>query len=200
MKYAILFLLFVSGYTNAEPKHNYHWKVFENGYGYQIKYPDCWEMFIDDPDEEGPFDTIRHISIQETAACSTKRLYEDVPNGIGISVNIEKRTPGEALKEIEIRKKRAPQNDDQPAFKCFKVEKKDAIGWVEKINFLGDLRWMIKVYCPDWWITLGGPSMDHTHVTDELRAKFKKGDLAYPEPYKTIVDSIRCIPAKKKSE
>jgi hypothetical protein len=86
-------------------------------------------------------------------------------------------------------------------FKNFKLGSVDAISWVEKFRGVGhDIRWQTKVYCPDWWISITGPTIDEPNIDKSMFEKFKKGDLALPEPYKTMINSFRCIPAKQKED
>jgi hypothetical protein len=169
--------------------------------GYQFKYPDCWEIIIDDPYEDGPMNTIRHIFIRERPSCLTKQLSRDVyPNGIGIvggSGPRQKRS--DAIKEIEFRESRQPSG--YLVFKHFKLGGADVIACVDKNSSLRkDIIWKAKVYCPDWWISITGPAIDEPNVDKAIYEKFKKGDLALPEPYNTVINSIRCIPAKQKED
>jgi hypothetical protein len=72
---------------------------------------------------------------------------------------------------------------------------------VEKNSSLRkDIRWQTKVYCSDWWISITGPAIDEPNIDKSMFEKFKKGDLALPEPYNTMINSFRCIPAKQKED
>jgi hypothetical protein len=208
MKFALLvgFLLGVGIQTNAREPAYKSWKTFKSDVGYQLKYPSCWEIHIDWPDEDGPLEKVRHISVDEGPSCATKQLSEDIyRNGIGIvGGSGPKQKKSEAIKEIEFRKKFA-QGDvargDDFVFKHFKLGDADAITWVEKNSSLAkDIRWQTKVYCPDWWISITGPAIDEPNIDKSMFEKFKKGDLALPEPYKTMINSFRCIPATQKED
>jgi hypothetical protein len=106
-KHILLFEILLGISVQAKAKEAVHksWKTFKSDVGYQLKYPDCWEIIIDSPDESGPMDTIRNIFIRERPPCSTKRLSKDVdPNGIGIAGGYGPRQRrSDAIKEIELR-------------------------------------------------------------------------------------------------
>jgi hypothetical protein len=203
MKYALLvgFLLGVGIQTNAKEPVYKGWKVFKSEVGYQFRYPDCWEINIDMPGEHGPLEKVRNISVNESPRCSIRVLL----NGISIMGGSGPRQKkSEAIKEIEFRKKFAAGDiarGDIFVFKHFRLGDADAIAWVEKYRALTkDIRWQTKVYCPDWWISITGPAIDEPNIDKSMFEKFKKGDLALPEPYNTMINSFRCIPAKQKAD
>jgi hypothetical protein len=202
MKYALFVVALLGMGIRADAKEPVYksWKIFKSDVGYQFKYPDCWEIRIDSPDEEGSLEKVRNIAVDEGPSCVTKQLYKSVdPNGIGMTGGYgPKRTRSEAVKEIEFRERSAPGGD--LVFKHFKLGDTDAIAWVEHWPIGKYIRWQTKVYCSDWWISITGPAIDELNVDKAIYAKFKKGDLALPEPYNTIINSIRCIPAKQKED
>jgi hypothetical protein len=178
------------------------WKTFKSDVGYEFKYPDCWKVGFGDVNEQGPLWTLKYLSVLETERCSRKEFSTSSPKGIGFSVgNGDRGSRKSTEKEIALREKNAPgdlQRKEKLAFTKIKLGSADALAWVQVEA--GYLQWQVKLYCPDWWISVAGPMINNANIDPTLYDKFKKGDLAMPEPEKTVVESIRCIPAKQKTD
>ncbi|NJM09655.1 MAG: hypothetical protein HC883_01775, partial [Bdellovibrionaceae bacterium] len=59
-------------------------------------------MSINNPDEEGPFPSIRNIAVDEGESCKTIQLQKYLDNGVSFSCGWgEKKTEAEAVKEVE---------------------------------------------------------------------------------------------------
>lgn len=197
----ILLILFSEFYLFADIKNPgiKSWETFKSDFGYEFKYPDCWELRIDDPDEEGAIQTIKHIFVAEGSTCARARFSTSVPNGISVVGGVGPlKSKSDAAKEVESREprmKRSIERKEYLIYKRYKVGADDAVAWVESMpEKHEDIRWHLKLYCSKWWIEITGPDIDNADIS--YLEKFKKGDLALPEPEKTILESVRCIPAK----
>src|SRR5690606_13040158 len=56
------------------------------------------------------------------------------------------------------------------------------------------IRWKMEMTCHGYKIFIGGPSIGYPD--ESYFKKFKAGDMALPEPYKSIYDSVRCTEYK----
>ena len=179
------------------------WKTLTNDNGFEFKYPDCWTVRTDNPDEgKDSVTEARDLAIEEGAEC--KRPLFDPPqqNSIGISGGWDKlRSKEEAMKEItsiESHSQNKILRKEMLIFKHLKVGSDEVIIYVERlpnVNYV-QIRWIMKVYCSSVKVSIGGPAIkDPDQVYFD---KFKAGDLAMPEPEKTIFESIKCVEPKKK--
>lgn len=69
--------------AEEKPSANKSWKTFRSDYGYEFKFPDCWELKINDPDEIGNFEKIKNIAVVEGQKCATSRRSQSAPNSVG---------------------------------------------------------------------------------------------------------------------
>jgi hypothetical protein len=205
MKYLIASLILICGFQvwaqTVAPAIK-SWKTFRSDFGYEFKYPDCWKTGINDPDENGSTETVKDVLVEETSVCSRPRLDPEIPNGLGFRAGWDPpKTKEAARKEIEFREKNS-SNDiarkEDFLFKKLKLGSDDAIAWVEFLpnGDYKDIRWKLTIYCSNWWVSVGGPTIRNPDKS--YFDKFKVGDLALPEPEKTILESIRCVPPKQK--
>src|ERR1700722_7064689 len=89
--------------TSAQDSRIKSWKTLANENGYEFKYPDCWTVRPDNPDETNdPVTKARDIALEETKNCAMPLLYPPQPNFLSFSAGW-KRTPPheEVLKKIE---------------------------------------------------------------------------------------------------
>lgn len=199
----LLVLIGLSSQADEKALVYKNWKTFRSDYGYEFKYPDCWTVNGDGPDEP---DTVtpssKNIITIESDACKRPRMDPEVPNGVGISAGWRSlNSKDEALKKIESIAKRADntvKRDEWKIYKRLKIEGDgEAIIYVENHHNVTYtwIRWQMDLNCPTKHIDIAGPSIRNP---DELyNKKFKAGDLALPEPEKTIYASIKCIEPKK---
>ena len=181
------------------------WKTLTNDNGFEFKYPDCWEPRVDNPDEGDLGTTSAHdVAVTETSKCARPLLDDPQENHAGIGGGRGKTmTEEEVKKEINFREKNAPNDilrKELLYFKKFKVGSNDAIVYVDFHQMVGYsyIDWIAEIYCPTTKVTYGGPSIKDPDKS--YYDKFKAGDLAMPEPEKTIFESVRCIEPKKKPE
>ena len=138
-------------------------KTFKSDFGYEFKYPDCWEVLIDSPSGELPLSRNKDIAVNETSKCRNERLKMDPnkPNGVGISV-IE-RSYESKNQTIELFEKiklaaagRAAAKPSMPT-KFFKIAEHNAVAYVEDHKTF--IRWRVIYNCPKAEISLSGPSV-----------------------------------------
>ena len=208
MKYLILSAILLgpllSQAENKVPVYK-NWKTFKSDYGFEFKYPDCWIIKGDGPDEPDMAEPeSKGIFITETDICKRPIMYSSVPNGIGISAGWESlKSKDEGIKRITIAEKGSNitvQRDDWKIYKSLKINGDgNAFIYVENNNNVTYkyIRWEMSLYCLTHVIRFEGPSIQNPD--DALLKKFKAGDLALPEPEKTIYESIRCVESKKKA-
>ncbi len=147
------------------------------------------------------FTEARDIAVEETKSCPKPLHNPPQLNSVGFSVGWDKPTKEESKKTIQWREKNAKKNiarKDWLYFKHFKVGLDDATVVVEfhkgvKHTSIG---WLTEIFCPTVKISFGGPSI--LDPDPSYFEKFKAGDMAMPEPEKTIFESIRCIKPKSK--
>ncbi len=203
VRFFVFFALSTSSALAAEnQQHIKAWKTFESDAGYRFKYPDCWEVKVGDVAavREGPMEVQGSIFVQEGAPCVRPPQVGSGPNGVSFDGGWgPKNKRVDAKKELALRERNAPVDLERKKilfFKHFKQGNNDAIAWVEDAGRF--IRWEYKFYCPDWWITVTGPGLEKSKIDKTLLDKLKNGDEALPEPEKTIIESLRCIPAKLK--
>ena len=187
------------------------WKTFRSDYGYEFKYPSCWEVHQDSPDEPAPTRSAEKvIAVDETASCLRPRMDADAPNGIGIMGGLHPlKSKKEGLKDLQLTEKHADnkiirrnQVDGWQAYKHLNIGG-DGVAIIYISNTAGTpktqnhvIRWEMSLFCPTQEIDFSGPTI--RNPGDAYYSKFKTGDLALPEPEKTIYESIRCVEPKKK--
>lgn len=180
-----------------------NWKTFRSNYGYEFKYPDCWSVGGDGPDEpavaSGP---AKDIMTEESDACRRAKMDPEASNGIGISAGWHPlKSIEEGLKKMDSVEKHGDNNVVRDEWKIYKHLKIDGGGealiHVENNHNVSYtwIRWKMEIYCPTQQISFTGPSI--RNPDESYIKKFKAGDLALPEPEKTIYASIKCVEPKK---
>lgn len=206
MKFLISVVIVLEAFSShAEEKtpEYKNWKTFRSDYGYEFKYPDCWAVKGDGPDEPEMATPIsKNMFITETEICKRPKMDVDVPNGIGISGGWDHlKSRDDALKRLARSEKNSDITVKRDEWKIYKRLKQDgtneAFIYVENNHKIGYtyIRWQMDFYCPTEVISITGPSIKDPD--ENLLKKFKAGDLALPEPEKTIYESIRCVKPKK---
>lgn len=188
-------VLLASLQAHAEPLVYKSWKVFESDYGYEFKYPDCWKVGVNNAYDEGPLLESMDVITQEES-CKTRKLDPEVPNGVsfaaGSKIDSKKREKRIALEASHVAKqtyylvstRRAVDGD---------AELFSNVEYTDKLK--NTYRWSATLFCPERIIEITGPTIKDPDKA--LLEKFKKGDLAIPEPYKTIFDSVKCTKDRK---
>jgi len=200
-----LFLLMISLFTlsaQATDPRIKSWKTLTNENGYSFKYPDCWTVVTNNPDEtEDPVTKAKDIAVEETKACARPQLDPQLQNGIGISAGWTKTSPKEEiLKKLERLEKDSSNNisrKDWMFFKHFKIDSDEAyivVNLYKDVHY-NWIRWEMTLYCPKYEVIYGGPAIKNPDQS--YLDRFKAGDIALPEPEKTIFESIHCTDSKK---
>lgn len=197
----IITLLFTSTFASANETVFKSWRTFQNDYGFEFKYPDCWKVISNDIDGEGPL--IRHagVSVEEAGSCISPRKQQWVTNGIGFTPIKEKMKKLAMISSANASEKSAQykiKNGDWVGFRRFKINgDTEVIGYVEHLTMKSPdfIRWNYEIYCDTRLIVAGGASIDNPskELLDNIR---KQDDLAISEPYKTIIESFRCTAPK----
>lgn len=194
----ILLPLFVN--AGEKPVVIKSWKTFKSDFGYEFKYPDCWEVAIDDTHGEPPISANSTIFVDESKKCSRAQMDSNAPNGVGFNARKRDFQTQEKTKQSfnNLRKlavNEANSKESSPV-KLFKIGFHDAVAYVEHNKSAHDenIRWHVIYDCPKAQIDLTGPSI--RFPPKSYFEKFKAGDLALPEPEKTIIESVRCSEGK----
>ena len=209
--YTVLLLAF-GDFSKAETSAIKYksWKTFQSEFGFEFKHPDCWKITEGHVGHLPPYNRQITFAIEETSICSTKAFNPGFPNSLWFHVKVKynesaevypEGNPADAVKEIkklgEVSENHITRKD-WLIFKRLKFGKNEGLVYVESLQNVGDkgIRWKWNVYCPTWWISIGSPIMKDPDKS--YFDKFKAGDVALPEPEKTIIDSIRCEEPKIK--
>jgi len=196
---SLIFLFSLNTQAEEEKIEYKSWKTFQSDYGYEFKYPDCWELMIDDPDEKGDFQKIHNLTTIEGNSCKTPRRDKEIPNSVAFRADY-KSNYYDSIKEADEKKNRLEKwsraerkNGRNFYFKRNKIENTESIDYVELLSNRS-LRWRRELFCDQRRISVSGPSI--MTPNSEYIEKLKTGDFALPEPEKTIYDSIKCIEPK----
>lgn len=167
------------------------WKTVANENGYEFKYPNCWKVVTNNPDETNdPVTKARDIAVEETEGCARPLLDSPQPNGISFSAGWKKTPPRD-----ELLKKIAKAETNAKSFLFFKRTKPTAgNGYVyadlhKDVGFTW-IRWEMKLFCPNYEVFYSGPTIKNPDQS--IMDRLKAGDIALPEPEKTIFESVRC--------
>lgn len=206
-------------FANAEEKKIEYkkWKTLQNINGFEFKYPECWNIIIGGSEEEETDPAkMKFPYIVEGDSCKTPLLRNGSgSNGVGFSMYQD---PYKSRKEyddiVKNREKWAKDITRSISDNELKDRSILVINFTKNENYLstayaewldrphpkaklpkGSIRWKMELYCPHQHISIGGPIIDNPDPS--YIAKFQKGDIALPEPYKTIYESIKCIEPKK---
>ena len=178
-----------------------HWKIWRSAYGYEFKYPRCWVVEVDSPEESQIVSPIsKSLSVTETAKCKRAGIdwaYETA-SGLSISpVSVQNHKLSEReIYRLEKTSKLHILRGDWGIFKETKVGSAVAVYYVRLIKEVNYkyAQWEYELLCPSEEINVRGPAIK---ITNGLYSrKFKAGDLALPEPEKTIYASIKCVHPK----
>lgn len=177
------------------------WKTLANDNGFEFKYPDCWTVRPDNPDEMNMPVTVAHFVVaEESSSCARPLLNPPHQNLVGFTGGLDRTTKKESIKDIEQMEKHAKSNLDRKEwlfFKRLKVGPDDAVTFVKfhkDVNYTS-IYWAMELFCPTVKISYSGPAIKNPDSS--YYEKFKAGDIALPEPEKTIFESIRCIEPRK---
>jgi hypothetical protein len=198
---SIIALLSFSGPALGSDSRIKAWKTFSSNYGYVFKYPDCWDIKPDNPDElDTPVQDAHDIALEESKKCVRPLLNPPHQNIVGFSAGRVK-TPqkDKLLKELNSLEKNSVSKIDRKDwlyFKHFKIGLNDAYVDVrfEKMVGYSYLFWEAVLYCPTYEVLFSGPAIKNPDQT--YFDRFKAGDIALPEPEKTIFESIHCTEPK----
>ena len=175
------------------------WSTFKSDYGYEVKYPECWEVRNDSPDD-GELKLIRSINITAGKSCKIKNHDKNFVHNFGFNA-LGEINPEFAKKEIINKSEHSKiklKNREWLAFEKVAVKGNGvATVYVEEYNKTSkSIRWVVDLYCPThkYYIIAGGTE----NPSREILQKFEKSDLAMPEPEKSIFESIRCVKPKAK--
>lgn len=178
------------------------WKTFTSDYGYEFKHPNCWKVLPNNPDETEMQPKGAHdVAVEESKVCSTQLLMPPHQNGVGISSGWSKSPSAEERKKkldrIERNSAITISRKEWLYFKRFKNEDNDAYVYVQSYKEVGYswIRWQMTLFCPVYEVTYTGPMVKNPDQS--YFDRFKAGDIALPEPERTIFDSIRCVKPKR---
>lgn len=205
MKNLILVIIMMSSqFANSEDKTPIYksWKIFRSDYGYEFKYPDCWSLEPARADEPGSIkSTTREISMHEARLCERPQFYPPYQNSVNVIGGWNPlKSKDEGLKKLrlaEMGSDTTVKRDDWKIYKTLTIGSDNAFVYVERFKMVGYeyIQWQMDLYCPTQLIRITGPAIKDPG--ESYNKKFKAGDLALPEPEKTIYESIRCVEPKK---
>jgi hypothetical protein len=199
---SIIALLSFSGPALGSDSRIKAWKTFSSNYGYVFKYPDCWVIKSDNPDElDTPLKDAHEIAVEESRSCARPLLNPPHQNVVGFSAGREVTQKKEDLfKEIKRRETDAPTNIARKEWLYFKHLKVDSNNALVDVRFEKNvgytwIKWEMTLYCSGFKVFYSGPAIKNPDQT--YFDRFKAGDIALPEPEKTIFESIHCTEPKK---
>jgi len=180
---------------DAVPKLS--WQTFHSDQGYELRVPTCWASSIDDPDEQGAVTAAEHVQFNEGSPCARPRHDVYIPNGIAIGAEAKFKTPESRTEEInnfEKYMKRRLAEKENILVKRYKIGSDEAIAYIRYMESKNRIQWRVRLFCPSrsfdiMIMTLKDPAQQYFD-------KFKNGDLALPEPEKTVLESIKCVDPK----
>jgi hypothetical protein len=185
------------------------WKTYKSDLGFAFKYPDCWELLNEDSNLDSktvPIQSADIFSLVEKKNCARPRFVPSSINGIGFmkGEDIEAKPKEDEAKSTRITDyngNAAVKGGKYFYYKRGKIGSGDGIMWVESFTGVkgskdSTIRWQFDVACPKRHILITGPAI--LNPENSYYEKFKLGDLALPEPEKTIIESFRCTSAKEK--
>jgi hypothetical protein len=200
---AVLTLCTASAFANDKPLVYKDWKTFRSDYGYEFKYPSCWELVEESYDEPAPImSSTKLFAVKPGNTCKDGSVLASNNSKTVIFDSWTKaKSKEETRKEIELREKNAKSQilrRDILYFKRFNVEGSDAIVSVDYVHSAEEesIKWEMDLYCPHFIVRVVGPSLKNPNKT--FYEAFKAGHVSTPEPEKAIYESIRCIDPKLK--
>ena len=184
---------------HADSTKSESWKVFESDFGYSFKYPACWGIRIDSPDERGHLRQIHNLAVEEKT-CLTPPRDPEVNNGLGFQASLARHDKAAAAAKLEVVQREVSAELKNKNYLVSKTQKVDSDGtlvlYVESLSKLRKIiRWRAELVCPTRLISIGGASLKNP--SEEVLKELAAGSLAIPEPYKTIFASVKCSKDKK---
>jgi hypothetical protein len=148
-----------------------------------------------------PVTEARDLAVVEAKTCARPSLNPPHQNSVRISGGWVKTTQKQSHKDILQKEEHSKNNiarNEWLLFKHIKIGTDDAIIEVgfHKEGQQTTIGWTMELYCPTERISFSGPAIKNPDPS--YFKKFKAGDIAMPEPEKTIFESIRCIEPKTK--
>ncbi len=196
----LLVLMISSINTSAEEKSEYkEWKTFQSEYGYEFKYPACWSLDIDDPDEKGKLEKIHNLVVTRKSCKGANETrgkeFVSFTTGYKNFFYDSKALSDDAKVYYERRSKNEMEKGKLPH------QKPNTMGDTEFINYVeilpeSILRWRREIFCGQRRISVLGPEIPAPN--NQYIEKLKTGDIALPEPERTIYESIKCMEPKLK--
>lgn len=192
----------VSSCATAEDRATNPWRTFQNDYGYEFRYPECWTVKNGDPYDEGEDPK----GWSSTYAVETKKCRKDFneaetnPRSISIDSGgpTDSKTTTAKLSINERYLKSQLERKEWLFYKRIQVDGGgEAVLHVEVFSReKSRARWKMHLFCPkrEFWVTFYSADAKNKEILEKL----KNGDLAVPDPEKTIFESIRCIDPKLK--
>lgn len=202
MKILILTLLLIL-YVNAAEKAvpvKYSWKSLKSENGFEVKYPDCWSLIVDDAYDNSSVEKTSDLGIVEGSKCARPKNNPNIPNMVSIRSWKELKSVAEIDDKIKQMVKRySKESADSLGAASMHIGDEKAVVYVDNIGS-ATIRWNINIYCQNLQtLTIQAASL---HESSRLYAEYLKrvqsGDLSMPAPEKTILESIRCIPVTLK--
>lgn len=190
-----LIALLLPGFAYAE-LGNISWTTFESNLGYELQYPNCWEIRHDFPEQEGDFKDGAHLFFTEGEKCKTPRRGKYAENGIT--------TWFLKLSSTDLEKEKKDLQEDSVyrlkikrwiLFKKLSLKDNETYTYVEHFPSDKFIRWNLRIFCKTGILKVVGPNI--SNPSSELLTKIKNGDLSLPEPEKRILESIKCTEPKK---
>jgi hypothetical protein len=200
---AFLTLSVFPAFAEDKPPVYKNWKTFHSDYGYEFKYPDCWLPKASYADDTEPTSsTSKELMVEEQSECRRNSLNPPFANSISFSSGWEKAKNDAEIKNMfDLQEKNSIadiQRKDILGFKRIKVGSHEATIVVRNLTSskVPSLRWEMELYCTSFLVRVVGPEIQNP--TKSYYEKLKSGDLALPEPEKSIYGSLRCVKQNSK--
>lgn len=185
----------VASADEAVPKLS--WQTFHSDQGYELRVPSCWSSSMNDPDEKGTVSAAENVFFNEASTCIRPQHDVYIPNGVGIGAEAKFKTPASRTEEInnfEKYMKRRLAEKENILVKRYKIGSNETIAYIRYMDQKNRIQWRARLFCASrsfdiTIMTLKDPALQYFD-------KFKNGDLALPEPEKTVLESIKCVDPK----
>jgi predicted DNA-binding antitoxin AbrB/MazE fold protein len=174
-----------------------NWKTFQSDYGYEFKYPECWEVGISDFYEKGELKRIKSLSLEAGKKCDSQIKNNGTDNLLSFNVVNGSRnsltTVKKASDEVESHHQAQSMNN---TYLYFKKTSKNNPAQADVIEHYPDknIRWIRDIVCNNIVLSVFGPTAANPDKL--LLEKIKGGDMSLPEPINTIYESVKCTKPK----
>lgn len=196
---SLILLLILMPLSLFADEDTINWKTFQSDYGYEFKYPSCWRVEINSPDEKGDLKKVNDLVVEYTENCANSSQALNRQAAFAFEYR--------PLKSVSDRKREFLKLKEDSIFNLkngswifFKKENEMGLEryiYIEHFTKLKTyLRWNSHTICPHGTIYSVGPMI--FNPDESLLTSIKLGDLSIPSPEKTIYESIRCIDPKIK--